>query len=326
VEVVVDFGVNDRPFVDKMLEVRRIQEKIAAHPSVRHTFSVASLFPDQLPDNPLAAARLFGTALKQQGSSSYIAQGERLWRISIRVDRGWKPNHVCDALGVLLADEPVTLTGVSPLINDAQHEIFLGYWQSVTAALITITIVMILALRSVTAGLIAMVPNVLPIWFVFGTVGFLGMPVDIGMMMTGSIAIGISVDNTFHYMVKYQELYRAGRSPLDASCGALTHSGKPLMEAVVVSSLGMLALCLSSFTPTSRFGWLMAALMLTSLIGELVLLPALLSLRKAARPRRDHQPAARQDGTQRIEPGHAGPIPHRERVITRAGARRAARR
>ena len=128
-----------------------------------------------------------------------------------------------------------------------------------------------------------MMPNILPIWFVFGFVGFMGMPVDIGMMMTGSIAIGISVDCTFHYLVKYQEEFKKGLSSVDASCAALAHTGKPLMESTVISSLGMLALCLSRFTPTARFGWLMASLMLVSVIGELILLPALLSLRPQRR-------------------------------------------
>lgn len=329
VEAIVDFGLMERPFVEKMLEVRRIERKLAAHPSVRHAFSVASLFPDELPDSPLAAAQLFGQAMQQGGGSGYLAQNERLWRISIRLDRGWKANAACDELRTLLADDPVHLTGVSPLLADAQHEIFQGYWQSLTAALLTITLVMIVSLRSLTAGLIAMVPNIVPIWFVFGIVGYIGLPVDIGMMMTGSIAIGISVDCTFHYLVKYQELMKAGRTSIEASCGALAHTGKPLMESTVVSSLGMLALCLSSFTPTSRFGWLMASMMLTSVVGELVLLPALLSLRPGARKGRP-QPAgttraaaaAAIAGSGRVEPAHAVP-PHRpHRPEVRRGAAR----
>jgi uncharacterized membrane protein YdfJ with MMPL/SSD domain len=158
---------------------------------------------------------------------------------------------------------------------------------------------------------------------VFGFVGFIGMPVDIGMMMTGSIAIGISVDCTFHYLVKYQEEFKKGMSSVEASCAALAHTGKPLMESTVISSMGMLALCLSRFTPTARFGWLMAALMLVSVIGELILLPALLSLRSGGR-RGANLPAAPSEAViaelrtvaakagQRIETAHgsAAPAPH----------------
>ncbi|MBL8849514.1 MAG: MMPL family transporter [Planctomycetaceae bacterium] len=319
VEVVVDTGMAERPFVERMLEVRRIQEKIDAHPAVRHSFSVAKLFPTQLPDSPLAAAQMFSTALGQGSGSGYLAQNQRLWRVTVRASRDWKSNEVCNALRELLDGENVMLTGVSPLIADAQNEIFSSYWQSLAMALGTITLVMIVSLRSLTAGLIAMTPNILPIWFVFGFVGYMGMPVDIGMMMTGSIAIGISVDCTFHYLVKYQEEFKKGMTSVDASCAALAHTGKPLMESTVISSMGMLALCLSRFTPTSRFGWLMASLMLVSVIGELILLPALLSLRSNGRVRTAaplkpvvamHPDAETPAG--RVEPKHPGivPAPH----------------
>jgi predicted RND superfamily exporter protein len=123
------------------------------------------------------------------------------------------------------------------------------------------------------------VPNIIPIWLVFGIVGYWGLTVDIGMMMTGSIALGISVDCTFHFLVTYQEKYRAGATSAEATNAALRHSGEPLLGSTVVSSLGMLALCLSSFAPTARFGLLMAAQMVASLLGEMVLLPAILCMR-----------------------------------------------
>jgi hypothetical protein len=130
------------------------------------------------------------------------------------------------------------------------------------------------------------------------------------------------VDCTFHYLTKYQQSMKLGKTSIESSCDALAHTGKPLMESTVVSSIGMLALCLSSFTPTSRFGWIMASMMTTSLLGELILLPALLSLRPA--PKADHKQAtsyskalaaaaaARIDPPGRIEPAHIAPAgkPH----------------
>jgi predicted RND superfamily exporter protein len=281
IEAVVDFGLTTQPFMERLLAVREIQRQIEAHPSVRHTLSVATFFPERFPDSPLECARLLGTAQELSGVNSFIAQETRLWRISIRMHPEAPADGVRRDLERSLAGQPVTWTGMCPLIADAQSEIFKGYWQSFTSALLSITLVMIIALRSITRGLIAMVPNVLPVWLVFGAVGHAGMAIDIGMMMTGSIALGISVDCTFHFLVKWQECVAEGLSSQAACEEALRHTGKPLMESTVVSSLGMLALCLSSFTPTSRFGWLMAAQMLASLLGELVLLPALLALRRS---------------------------------------------
>ena len=193
------------------------------------------------------------------------------------------PVDVLNQLTQQLAGEPVHFTGLTPLLKNAQQEIFDGFWQSFTAACLTISIVMILSLRSIVAGVIAMIPNIIPIWLVFGGVGFLGMPVDIGMMMTGSIALGISVDCTFHFLVKYQAAYKNGATSTEAVLQSLEHSGEPMLDSTLISALGMLALCFSSFAPTARFGCLMAAQMTASLLGELVLLPAMLCCRPGGR-------------------------------------------
>ena len=285
IEAVVDLGSEKLAFMDQLQKVRLIEAKIAAHPGVRHTLSLASFFPEELPENTMAAARILGHAKSYSGEEGLISGGQRLWRISARIrhDANLSPVDVLNQLTEQLADEPVHFTGLTPLLKNAQQEIFDGFWQSFTAACLTISIVMILSLRSIVAGVIAMIPNIIPIWLVFGGVGFLGMPVDIGMMMTGSIALGISVDCTFHFLVKYQAAYNKGATSKEAVLQALEHSGEPMLDSTLISALGMLALCFSSFAPTARFGCLMAAQMTASLLGELVLLPAMLCCRPSRR-------------------------------------------
>jgi len=292
IEAVVDFHGQRLAFLDQLQRVRQIEATIAAHPGIRHTLSLATFFPNEMPDSPLATARILGLAQSYSGEDGFVADRQRLWRISARVrhEAGQSPVEVLNDLTESLAREPVHFTGLAPLLKNAQQEIFEGFWQSFAAACLTISIVMVLSLRSFTAGLIAMIPNIIPIWLVFGGVGFLGMPVDIGMMMTGSIALGISVDCTFHFLVHYQQTYRKCGSSTEACKRALEHSGEPMLDSTMISSLGLLALCLSSFTPTSRFGMLMAAQMVASLLGELVLLPAMLCCRPDLRRREADQP------------------------------------
>ena len=285
IEAVVDLGQEKIPFVDQLQKIRKIESTIAAHPGVRHTMSLASFFPEEMPDNPMAAVRILNQAKAYSGDDGMIAGQQRLWRISARIrhDVKMSPVEVLNQLTEQLADEPVQFTGLTPLLKNAQQQIFDGFWQSFTAAVLTISLVMYLSLRSVVAAVIAMVPNIIPIWLVFGGVGFLGMPVDIGMMMTGSIALGISVDCTFHFLVKYQTAYNNGATSTEAALQSLEHSGEPMLDSTLISALGMLALCLSSFAPTARFGFLMAAQMTASLLGELVLLPAMLCCRPGRR-------------------------------------------
>jgi uncharacterized protein len=316
-EAVVDFGSSDAPFLDRLLKVRELSQEMAGHPGVRHVLSAASFFPEELPETPLQAARLLSTAEQLNQQTGWVVDEHRLWRISVRLRRepGLSPIDVLNDFDRQLAGESITFTGLTPLLKSAQLEIFAGFWQSFTMACLTISLVMIAALRSVVAGLIAMIPNIIPIWLVFGAVGYWGTPVDIGMMMTGSIALGISVDCTFHFLVRYREVYQAGGTSVAASRAALEHSGEPMLESTIICSVGMLALCLSSFVPTARFGGLMAAQMVASLLGELVLLPALLCCRPLRRG-----PRARSEGRSQPETSAAIRRPHFLNRVPRAAA------
>lgn len=293
IEAVVDFHGEKLAFLDQLQRVREIEAKIAAHPNVHHTLSLATFFPTELPDSALGTARMLSLAQSYSSEDGLVADRQRLWKISARIgyENGKSPIMTLADLQEAVAGDPVHFTGLTPLLKNAQHEIFDGFWQSFTAAVVTISLVMIISLRSFVTAAIAMIPNIIPIWLVFGGIGYLGTPVDIGMMMTGSISLGISVDCTFHFLVQYQQSYKQGKTSAEACQDALEHSGEPMLNSTLISALGMLALCMSSFTPTARFGMLMASQMVASLLGELVLLPAMLCLRPARKKAAQATPA-----------------------------------
>jgi predicted RND superfamily exporter protein len=284
IEAVVDFE-NDGglPFLQKLERVRELERRLRSHPSVRHTLSLATFFPNELDGGALEVMKLLKQAQARSGDQDYLAEGDRLWRISARIDthlaNGPGTAQMLEEFHDLMAGANVRFTGVAPMLESAQNEIFTGFWESFASAFLIISIVMIISLKSFKNGMIAMIPNLIPIWLVFGVVGFMGVNVDIGMMMTGSIALGISVDCTFHFLVRFKERRHAGDSVEEATLAALEHTGQPVIDSAVVGSVGMMALTLSNFIPTARFGCLMAAQMVASLLGELVLLPALLCLR-----------------------------------------------
>lgn len=282
IEAVVDFGDSKAPFVERMQKVKDLEHVIARHPAVRHTLSASSFFPDQLPESPLALMTLLSRAQARQDDNEFIVNGQQLWRISARVNpsAGMTLSAIHAQLEEMTAGEPIHFTGIAPLLEQAQHEIFDGFWKSFASAFVVIGIVMAIALRSLRLMVLAMIPNLVPLGIVFGILGWTGFPVDIGMMMTGSIALGISIDGTFHFLVRYLEQWDAGKSSGHAVRIALLTTGGPIFESIVVSSIGMLALTLSSFGPTGRFGLLMASLLMATLAGDLLLLPAILALRR----------------------------------------------
>src|SRR5690606_37376138 len=194
VEAVVDFGVDPSSFIQKLDRIHEIEQRLADHPDVRHTLSLASFFPREFPDSALETARLLSEASSQRGSAEYLSRGQRFWRITVRLRAlsEVEKSRVFRELQDRVPDVAMTLTGITPLLAHAQIDIFDGFWESLAMAFLVITLVMIVALRSITLALVAMLPNIAPIAIVFGILGRTGTPVDIGTMMTASIALGIA--------------------------------------------------------------------------------------------------------------------------------------
>ena len=280
IEAVVDFGNSREPFLSKLEEVRELERRIAKHPAVQRTMSLATFFPTELPESPLEVAQLLAAAKSRKRDRGYIAGQEQLWRISARIvsTSRYPRDQALQELQDLTAGEPITFTGIAPLLQQSQAEIFKGFWESFTTAFLVILVIMIVSLRSIRIGLIAMVPNLPPICLVFGMLGWCNIPVDIGMMMTASIALGIAVDGTFHFLLRYREHLQQNADPRAAARAALLAVGNPVCTAALIAATGMLALTLSDFYPTVRFGYMMAAMMVAAVIGDLILLPALLCL------------------------------------------------
>ncbi len=179
-------------------------------------------------------------------------------------------------------------TGLVPIVYKAQRTLLDSLIQSTFWSFITITPLMMFIARSLTAGAIAMLPNVLPVFVVFGGMGWLGIDVDVGSMMTASIALGVAVDDTIHYLNWFREEYDRLGDRHQAILAAYRHCATPTFEAAVISGLGLSVFALSTFTPTERFGYLMLIILWAGVVAELVFFPAILAgpLGAAFRPRR----------------------------------------
>ncbi len=167
-------------------------------------------------------------------------------------------------------------TGVVPIVYKAQKALLDSLVQSSWWSFASITPLMMFVCRGVFAGAVAMIPNVLPILVVFGGMGWLGIPVDIGSMMAASIALGVAVDDTIHYLAWFREDYVKLNDRNAAIISAYSRSATPTLQAALVNGLGLSVFAVSSFTPTARFGWLMLTILLAGVVAELIMLPSLL--------------------------------------------------
>ena len=122
-----------------------------------------------------------------------------------------------------------------------------------------------------------MIPNVFPIVVIFGFMGWIGSLIDIGTMMTASVAMGVAVDDTVHFLTWFRRGIMSGLNRRGAVRMAYERCATAMIETTLIGGLGLGVFALSTFTPTQRFGYLMMFLLAAALVGDLIFLPALLT-------------------------------------------------
>ena len=170
-----------------------------------------------------------------------------------------------------------TYTGLVPVVYKAQRTLLRSLVKSTGWAFVAISIVMIFLLRSPSAGMVSMVPNVFPVVVVFGLMGWSDVIVDIGTMMTASVAMGVAVDDTIHFLTWFRRGLDDGLDRHRAIMLAYDRCATAMTQTTMIAGLGLAIFALSTFTPTERFGILMLTLMFAALLGDLIFLPAILA-------------------------------------------------
>ena len=167
-------------------------------------------------------------------------------------------------------------TGEGILVNNGGDAMSIGQVQSLSLALVAIFIIISILFMSPKAGLLAMVPNGIPILFNLGVMGWLNIPLNVGTSMVAAVALGIAVDDTIHFMVRYQRELRATNDQRLAMSKTLLAEGQPIIFTSVSLALGFGVLMLSSTVPTMYFGLLAALVMVYAIIADLIITPVLL--------------------------------------------------
>ena len=168
-------------------------------------------------------------------------------------------------------------TGNIILLTKTTGDIVSGQAQSLTLTAVVIFILMAAMFLSARIGVIAMIPNLFPIVIFFGLMGVTGVPLNFGTNIIASIALGLAVDDTLHIMCRLSSELRGTDKEGDALIETLSTVGKPALYYSGLLVLGFLTLGTSTFVPIQEFGLLSSATIVIGVIGELLLLPALLA-------------------------------------------------
>lgn len=168
----------------------------------------------------------------------------------------------------------VTVTGAGVFAYQTLDDLMLDMVKSVFMAIVIIFIVITLEFRSLRIGLMSMIPNLIPVLFTYGIMGWMGIKLELSTIIVFTISLGIAVDDSIHFLVRFREEARKGRDIEQALQAAFKGAGSAILFTTIILVLGMGVLCLSSLPPTTRFAYLTATTLTSALIADLFLLPS----------------------------------------------------
>lgn len=252
---------------------------------------------DLIPQIPLIAntvnkrVNLLGTFQPEFISSLYNPAEHRM-RIVLRA-RERTPAELKDLLideaerltrAAFPADSPAEqprATGLFVLLTHLIASLLGDQWSSFGWGAAGIVAMMTIAYRSIRIGLISLIPNLLPIVLVVGTMGWLDLPINIGTAMISGVSMGLTVDASIFYISSFRRMEAQGMNFSEALRATQHDIGRALIYSNAALILGFLVLTLSHFIPLVYFGLLVSVAMLGGLAGNLVLLPLLMRATRA---------------------------------------------
>jgi uncharacterized protein len=275
-------------FDDTLEALHRLETVLEDCPGVVRVDHLGTIrqFKQSLTDlgcHPSLAGR---RVLSKLASRFARSEGQRRYlRVSTLVKVLGESRHACiidcvkkAAKEVLPAGTRFHPTGITQLLTEAEQQIVCTQTKCFPLAAAIILVAIGLLYRSFRVLMVSIVPNLLPILSVLALMVVLDIPLDAATVMIATIAIGIAADDTIHFLSRYRLYKSQGLPSLDASALTLGEIGRAAFFTSVVAAAGFGTLALSPFPPMRYFGLLTALTMLTALLADVFILPAMCNL------------------------------------------------
>ena len=169
----------------------------------------------------------------------------------------------------------MTSSGMVPINVATSNEVVTSQIRSLSGSILAVFLMLTLIFRSVTRGLMGMIPLVFTVLFNFGVMGFFDVHLDIGTALVSSIVIGIGVDYSIHYLSRMFHELGDGTELHDAISNTVRRSGKAITSNAVTVGFGFLALSVSEFLPLVTLSWMILLTLNISALATMILIPAL---------------------------------------------------
>lgn len=173
-------------------------------------------------------------------------------------------------------DVKITITGMNALLSRTMSATIFSMAESYVIAAAVITLMMILLIGNIRIGLISMIPNITPILLTLGLMGWLGLPLDLFTMLIGSIAIGLAVDDTIHFMHNYRRYHHDTGDVKEAVRKTLLTTGRAMLFTTIVLATGFFLYMGANLSNLVNFGLLTGFTIIMALLADFFLAPALM--------------------------------------------------
>jgi predicted RND superfamily exporter protein len=285
---------------DVLSRISAYQKSLANIPEVDKVVSVVDIFNSlhRLFNPPDAGGRVppmtegditkYLFLLKMSESktlNSLVDKEERTMRVRLHLNNsGFFAAHTLSQQAMetgeaMLGDTlQIEVTGIMALMGEWVEEFIKGQKNGLIFAFVTIFIIMSIALRSFIGGLWSMLPNIIPLLILGGYVGWFWDVVDSDTLMVGIIAIGISVDDTIHFLFRYR--FERGRTTDVAIALDRTFyfSGRAIIITSIILVAGFLPFAISDYFSVRILGTLLPITLAVALMADLLLVPAMIKL------------------------------------------------
>jgi predicted RND superfamily exporter protein len=278
-------------------EVARIQEWANAQDLVRKSYSIADIVKDlnqtfhadnpafhRLPETRELIAQYLILYESAGGAEAdeYVSSDYRRAQLELRLRLGMTSETVAlvRALDDELAARPLeassmSMTGIGALWLKLLDYIVTSQIQGFTIAFSVIALLMCLLFRSIKTGLISMLPNLSPVLLTLGVMGWLGIPLDYNKVSIAAVAMGIAVDDTIHLVSRYRHEFLLCGDYREALRASLLDVGRAVVITSIALVAGFLVLLVSVFDSQATRGLLLATTIVTALVADFLLMPAL---------------------------------------------------
>ena len=282
---------------DKMDKIIKVHDYLDSLPEIGKVLSFGSILrvAEDLNKKELQSLEIavlyskIPNEIKKEVISPYISVENDEARISVRIKDSLKDlrrNDLIDKIEFDLTNKlnlnknEFKLAGVLILFNNLLQSLFKSQILTLGVVMMGISLMFFILFRNIKLSFIGVTPNFIAAFFILGIIGLLGIPLDMMTITIAAITIGIAVDNSIHYIYRFQEEFKKLKNYNETLDRCHSAVGVAILNTSITIVFGFSILVLSNFIPTIYFGVFTGIAMLLAMISVLTLLPTLILVLK----------------------------------------------